>query len=277
MNGFTRPTPSDRHHSCATSDARTAPPPQESHDEPHPPALASRHLLLARPRASFESPRRAEAPRGRVPHARAALVMSTTMRLSISADPEPDGGEIIMETSDIVAASANGFDAHVSVAASSSAAASSVNSSSAASTTANYAPAPAFTPRHAPIVIDSDAADASPVPEFDNKRAKIQYFSRDCTAITDYLYVSGMKVASSESKLREKNITHIVNCCGDVCDNYFPDSFHYLKLHLLDSAQEDITCVLYKVIDFIDTARKGKNRVLVHCQQVHDTYTRIDT
>lgn len=58
------------------------------------------------------------------------------------------------------------------------------------------------------------------------------------------------------------------DCCGDVCDNYFPDDFHYLKLHLLDSAAEDIMCVLYKVIDFIDAVRKEKKKVLVHCQQV---------
>ena len=101
----------------------------------------------------------------------------------------------------------------------------------------------------------------------DNKRAKIDYFSRDCTPITDYLFVSGKKVASDEQKLREKGITHIINCCGDVCENYFPDAFHYLKLHLLDSAQEDIMCVLYKVIDFIDAVRKAKQKVLVHCQQ----------
>lgn len=47
--------------------------------------------------------------------------------------------------------------------------------------------------------------------EFDNKRAKIDYFSKDCTAITDYLFVGGKKVASSEEKLREKGITHVIS------------------------------------------------------------------
>lgn len=82
--------------------------------------------------------------------------------------------------------------------------------------------------------------------KFSSKKAKIDYFSRDCTAITDYLFVGGSKVASDASLLRSKGISHIVNCCGDSCDNHFPDQFHYLKLFLLDSAQEDIICVLYK-------------------------------
>lgn len=113
--------------------------------------------------------------------------------------------------------------------------------------------------------------DVNGAPIFNSKRAKLDYFSRDCTAITEYLYVGGKKVASSQEKLVEKGITHIINAAGDVCDNYFPHKFHYLKLHLLDSAQEDIMCVLYKVIDFIDVVRKGKNKVLVHCQQVRRT------
>ncbi len=64
------------------------------------------------------------------------------------------------------------------------------------------------------------------------------------------------------------NGTVVHNCAGDVCENYFPEQFHYLKLHLLDSSQEDLMTVLYKVIDFIDVVRQGKNKVLVHCQQV---------
>jgi hypothetical protein len=206
--------------------------------------------------------------------------MSMSMRLSIAPDPDPDdGGEIIMETT--MSASVEMTDGETSG---------------------------GGVGRHeTQLSTGGDGLDG--LLEFDNKRAKIDYFSKDCTEITNYLYVGGKKVASSEEKLKEKGITHIISqsrsgwsdetasiahstvvvarpparshanhpsvslsvvldCCGDVCENYFPDDFHYLKLHLLDSAAEDIVCVLYKVIDFIDAVRKGKNKVLVHCQQV---------
>ena len=56
-------------------------------------------------------------------------------------------------------------------------------------------------------------------------------------------------------------ITHIVNCAGDVCRNQFPNEFTYVTYNLKDSKTENIECLFYEVIEFIESSP----RVLVHC------------
>ncbi len=75
-------------------------------------------------------------------------------------------------------------------------------------------------------------------------------------------------VAENFQLLKSKGITHIVNCCGDVCENFWEkEGIQYLKMYLMDSAHEDIICVLYDVIEFIENARLQGKKVLVHCHQ----------
>lgn len=108
------------------------------------------------------------------------------------------------------------------------------------------------------------------------------------------LYVAGDAVARNREVLASHGITHVVNCCGYACKNYFEtdDSVKYMTLCLEDSPTEEIVTVLYKVFDFIgdaidrraeadgrqdDESRRGdgeqatardatqQNNVLVHC------------
>ncbi len=65
----------------------------------------------------------------------------------------------------------------------------------------------------------------------------------------------------------EVGITHIVNAAGDACENRFPDKIKYLTLYLKDSRGENIECVFYDVIDFLDSVKQQGGKVLVHCVQ----------
>lgn len=90
---------------------------------------------------------------------------------------------------------------------------------------------------------------------------------RSMTEITDYMYVSGQSVAKDKQVLVEGGITLILNACGYECDNHFPDSFAYRSFYLKDRASEDISAVLYDVIEAVDLVRTQNGRVLIHCQQ----------
>jgi len=58
-----------------------------------------------------------------------------------------------------------------------------------------------------------------------------------------------------------------VNCAGVVCPESFPDDFKYLTLWLRDAKGENITSILYDVLEYIDQALINGGKVFVHCQQ----------
>src|SRR5689334_7194193 len=98
--------------------------------------------------------------------------------LSIAPEPEPDeGGEIVMETT---------------------------NGQSSMMTDSQESPTTNGTGSGHSNSHNTGSEGFDTLPPFDSKRAKIDYFSKDCTPITDYLFVGGKKVASSEEKLKEK-------------------------------------------------------------------------
>ena len=100
-----------------------------------------------------------------------------------------------------------------------------------------------------------------------SRAAKLDFFLHDCTLITPTLYIGGQIVASDLALLRQHGITHVVNACGAVCDNYFPDDFSYYRLYLQDKGSEDVLCILYEVFHFVAAARAAGGKVLIHCQQ----------
>ena len=94
--------------------------------------------------------------------------------------------------------------------------------------------------------------------EYEKKQAKMKFFGKHCSKITDNVFLGGSLVANDKAKLLKYGITHVVNCAADVCPNYFENeldefgkpSFKYKKLFLLDANHEDITCVFYEGILF---------------------------
>ena len=84
--------------------------------------------------------------------------------------------------------------------------------------------------------------------------------------LDDFLYLSNYKAASNISELEKNNIKYIINCSGDVCENVC-NYINYLTLYLKDNTKENIECVFYKCIDFINKCKKENKKILIHCFQ----------
>lgn len=99
------------------------------------------------------------------------------------------------------------------------------------------------------------------------KREKIAFFDKECSKVADHIYLGGDAVAKDRDILKQHGITHILNCVGFVCPEYFQADFVYRTLWLQDSPSEDITSILYDVFDYFEDVREQCGKVFVHCCQ----------
>jgi hypothetical protein len=99
------------------------------------------------------------------------------------------------------------------------------------------------------------------------KREKIAFFDKECSKVAEHIYLGGDAVARDKEILKQNGITHILNCVGFVCPEYFKADFVYRTLWLQDSPSEDITSILYDVFDYFEDVREQCGKVLVHCCQ----------
>ncbi|XP_019451172.1 PREDICTED: protein-tyrosine-phosphatase MKP1-like [Lupinus angustifolius] len=99
------------------------------------------------------------------------------------------------------------------------------------------------------------------------KREKIAFFDKECSKVADHVYLGGDAVAKDRDILKHNGITHVLNCVGFVCPEYFKADFVYRTLWLQDSPSEDITSILYDVFDYFEDVRELGGRVFVHCYQ----------
>jgi hypothetical protein len=79
------------------------------------------------------------------------------------------------------------------------------------------------------------------------------------------LYVGGVIVAKDYALLKEHGITHVINCAGDVCRNYHPEHLLYQTFFLKDSKIENIECLFYPTLEYIEEAISSGGKVFVHC------------
>ncbi|MED6168266.1 hypothetical protein PIB30_010327 [Stylosanthes scabra] len=105
------------------------------------------------------------------------------------------------------------------------------------------------------------------VKEFQFKRDKLAFYDKECSRIAEHVYLGSDTVAKNHDLLRQNGITHVLNCVGFVCPEYFKRDFVYKTLWLQDSPTEDITSILYDVFDYFEDVREQGGRVLVHCCQ----------
>ena len=99
------------------------------------------------------------------------------------------------------------------------------------------------------------------------RRDKIAFFDKECSKVAEHIYLGGDAVARDREILKQNGITHILNCVGFVCPEYFKADFVYRTLWLQDSPSEDITSILYDVFDYFEDVREQRGRVFVHCCQ----------
>ena len=87
--------------------------------------------------------------------------------------------------------------------------------------------------------------------------------------LKDFLYISSYKTASTITDLKHLKITNIINCSGDLCKNLKLESssinIEYLTLNLRDNVSENIECLFFKCINYINDVKDKKGRVLIHC------------
>ncbi|KAK6937056.1 Dual specificity phosphatase, catalytic domain [Dillenia turbinata] len=103
--------------------------------------------------------------------------------------------------------------------------------------------------------------------EFEFKREKLAFYDKECSRIADHVYLGSDAVAKNREILRENGITHVLNCVGFACPEYFKGDLVYKTLWLQDSPSEDITSILYDVFDYFEDVREQGGRVFVHCCQ----------
>ena len=64
------------------------------------------------------------------------------------------------------------------------------------------------------------------------RRDKFAYFDKQCSQILEHVFVGSDYVARNRSILAESSITHVLNCVGFVCPEYFPNEIGYKTLWL---------------------------------------------
>ena len=106
----------------------------------------------------------------------------------------------------------------------------------------------------------------------DSERKKIisDYYSKHLSeVIPNFLYISSYNATKNKSLLEKNKITHIINCAADFCENVFEseNKYTYLSFYLKDHVAENIECIFYECIKFIDNVKEKGGRVLVHCIQ----------
>ncbi|PIN22947.1 Dual specificity phosphatase [Handroanthus impetiginosus] len=112
-----------------------------------------------------------------------------------------------------------------------------------------------------------NSSSDQPPREFEFRKDKLAFFNKECSRILDHIYLGSDAIAKDREILRQNGITHVLNCVGFVCPEYFKDELVYKTLWLQDCPSEDITSILYDVFDYFEDVREQAGRVLVHCCQ----------
>ncbi|XP_076021110.1 protein phosphatase Slingshot homolog 3 [Genypterus blacodes] len=83
--------------------------------------------------------------------------------------------------------------------------------------------------------------------------------------IFDYLYLGSEWNAANFEELHKNNVGYILNVTREI-DNFFPESFTYMNIRVYDVEATDLLSHWTDTYNFINTARKNGQAVLVHCK-----------
>ena len=94
-------------------------------------------------------------------------------------------------------------------------------------------------------------------------------FKSICSEVVDGLiYLGSDFIAKDKSMLDSFGITHVINCSGDYSPNYHEkQGIEYKTYHLKDHISENIECIFYDAIQFIEKVKDLKGKVYIHCVQ----------
>ncbi|XP_015235747.1 PREDICTED: protein phosphatase Slingshot homolog 3 [Cyprinodon variegatus] len=83
--------------------------------------------------------------------------------------------------------------------------------------------------------------------------------------IFDYLYLGSEWNAANFEELQKNNIGYILNVTREI-DNFYPESFTYMNIRVYDVEATDLLSHWPDTYNFINSARKSGQAVLVHCK-----------
>ncbi|KAM3867214.1 protein phosphatase Slingshot homolog 3 [Diretmus argenteus] len=83
--------------------------------------------------------------------------------------------------------------------------------------------------------------------------------------ILDYLYLGSEWNAANFEELQKNNVGYILNVTREI-DNFFPESFTYMNIRVYDVEASDLLFHWTDTYNFLNTARKSGQAVLVHCK-----------
>lgn len=101
------------------------------------------------------------------------------------------------------------------------------------------------------------------------KEYENEFWKRVCSEIIDdFMWLGSDLIARDKETLGKIGITHVINCAADYSEDYMKsDGVTYKSYHLKDHVAEDISCVFYDAIEFIQNVKRQKGKVYVHCVQ----------
>ncbi|KAM9324861.1 protein phosphatase Slingshot homolog 3 [Gastrophryne carolinensis] len=83
--------------------------------------------------------------------------------------------------------------------------------------------------------------------------------------IFPYLYLGSEWNASNLEELQKNRVTHILNVTREI-DNFFPETFTYLNIRVLDEESTNLLQYWKETHNFISSARLQGTNVFVHCK-----------
>lgn len=83
--------------------------------------------------------------------------------------------------------------------------------------------------------------------------------------IFSYLYLGSEWNASNLEELQRNRVTQILNVTREI-DNFFPETFKYLNIRVLDEESTNLLPYWKETHSFISTAKRQNTCVLVHCK-----------
>ncbi|XP_040928624.1 protein phosphatase Slingshot homolog 3 isoform X2 [Betta splendens] len=108
--------------------------------------------------------------------------------------------------------------------------------------------------------------DMRPYKEFIDNEILVAMAQMDKPSkIFDYLYLGSEWNAANFEELQKNNVGYILNVTREI-DNFFPESFGYMNIRVYDVESTDLLSHWPDTYNFINTARKSGQAVLVHCK-----------
>ena len=76
------------------------------------------------------------------------------------------------------------------------------------------------------------------------------------------IFFGSQDVAADVQLLHSRGITHVLNMAPSIVDNFYPATFEYASLDLLDAPDAELP--IDEIVDFLSREKDGA-RIFVHC------------